>query len=118
MKTDAQRSEKYVAKTAATTVSLKFASQLAQMKASFAAMTNALVAIQLQVAALLDTAGVVGPTRGRYHAYANRLFKITNEFAGATATAMAQAEHDKWATVCTPAILVDIALDVFNLVVV
>lgn len=117
MRSDAYRSGKYTAKTAPTTVGLKVAAQLSTAKTSFSAATNALVADQELTAAVLDTAGIVGPMRGRYHAYSNRLHKIVTMYSGAAATNFAQLEHDKWESVCQDALLIQIALDVYNLVV-
>lgn len=107
----------YDAKTAPTTVGLKVAAQLSTMKQSFAAQTNSLVASQLLTAAVLDAATIVGPTRGRYHAFSNRLWKICQHYNGAAATQMAQIEHDKWEAVCQSAVMIDIALDVYDLTV-
>jgi len=117
MRTDAQRVAKYDAKVAPTTVGLKIAARLPGMKTSFAAATNLLVADQLATAQILDTRGIVGLMRGRYQAFSNRLHAITQRYGGATATNMAQLEHDKWEGVCQTAIMIEIALDVYNLVV-
>ena len=117
MRSDAYRSTKYTAKTAPTTVGLKVAAQLSTMRTTFSAATNALVAKQLLTAAELDAAGVVGAIRGKYHAFSNRLYKITTEFSGATATNMAQIEHDKFEATCGSPTLVAIALNVYGLVV-
>lgn len=117
MRSDQDRKLAYDAKTAPTTVGLKIAGQLTTMRQSFAATTNDLVDKQLLTAGVLDTAGVVGLLRGRYHAFSNRLFAITNRYNGATATAMAQIEHDRFESVCVTGTLVTIALDVYNLVV-
>jgi len=117
MRSDAQRSAKFDAKTVPTTMSLKIAAQLATMKTSFDGATNALVDDQLQVAQILDAQGIVGLMRGRYHAYGNRLHHISQNFTGAAATNMAQLEHDKWEDVCQDAILILIAFQVFGYVV-
>jgi len=117
MVTDAIRIAAYDAKTAPTTVGLKIASQLSTMKQSFAALTNDLVPKQLLTAAVLDSVGVVGLQRGRYHAFSNRLFSITTKYNGATCTTMAQIEHDRFESVCVSGTLIKIALDVYSLVV-
>jgi hypothetical protein len=117
MLSDAIRIDAYNAGTAPTTVGLKIAAQLSTMKLSFTGATNDLVSKQLLTAAVLDAATIVGPMRGRYHAFSNRLFKISRNYNGLAATQMAQIEHDKWESVCQTAVLVSIALQVYNLVV-
>jgi len=117
VKNDQNRIESYNQKVDPPTVGLKFAAQLATMKASFQSATEALVAHQLGTAQVLDAAGIVGLMRGRYQAYSNRLHHITRHFAGTAATNMAQLEHDKWESVCVSAILIDIALDVYGITV-
>jgi hypothetical protein len=117
VKTDALRIAAYDAKTAPTTVGLKVAAQLTTMRQSFASMTNELVTKQLLTAAVLDSLGVVGILRGRYHAFSNRLFAIITRYNGVTCTAMAQIEHDRFESVCVSGTLIQIALDVYNLVV-
>jgi hypothetical protein len=117
MRSDAYRSNAYNAKTTPATVGLKYAARLTGMKSTFAAGTTALVAKQLEVAQILDDDGIVGVLRGRYHAFGNRLFKITKQFANAAATAEAQAEFDRWEATCTGATLIKIALNVYGLVV-
>jgi putative intracellular protease/amidase len=117
MRSDAYRNAKYDAKTAAPTIGLKVAAQLADAKAKFAAQTNLLVAKQQLTAAVLDAVGIVGLMRGRYQAYSNRLFAITQRFSGLTATNMAQLEHDRWESVCQSAVMITIAHDVYDLTV-
>lgn len=115
MRSEAQRTDQYNAKVVPATVSLKIAARLPTMTSSFAAATNALVAKQELTAGILDAAGIVGLMRGRYQAFSNRLFAITQRFSGATATNMAQLEHDKWESTNQSAIMIDIAQQVYNL---
>ena len=117
MRTDADRTAAYDSGTAPTTVGLKVAAQLTTMRQSFAAMTNDLVAAQILCAGVLDAATIVGPMRGRYHAFSNRLFSITRHYNGPAATQMAQIEHDKFEGGCQSAVMIDIALIVYGLVV-
>jgi hypothetical protein len=117
LRTDAQRIAAYDAGVAPTTVSLKIAGRLANMKLSFAGATNDLVNDQLAVAQHLDGLSIVGPMRGRYHAYGNRLHFIKNHYTAGAATQMAQIEHDKWEAVCQDAILISIALACFGYIV-
>lgn len=117
MRTDTDRIEKYNAKTAPTTLSLKIAARLEGMKTSFTSATNALVSDQLQVASILDEEGIFGMSRGRYHAFSNRLHKINRLYDGVAATSFAQAEHDKWESVCLTAIMIRIAFEVYGLTV-
>ena len=107
----------YDLKTAPTTVGLKVAAQLATMKANYAAKMNSLVTAQLLTSGVLDAIPIIGPLRGKHYAFSNRLWKIKQQYDGAAATAMAQAEFLRWKTVCTPADLTNIALTVHNLVV-
>src|SRR5512139_263298 len=117
MRSDVDRATKYDSKVVPATVSLKVAAMLPQMKTTFSGGTTALVDKQLQVAAILDNATIVGCMRGRYHAFSNRLFWITRNFSGPAATQMAQMEHDKWESVCQSAIMINIAFNVYSLVV-
>lgn len=117
MKADSLLIAHYDAKSAPTTVGLKIAAQLSTMKQSFASKTNSLVSSQLLTAGVLDAATIVGPQRGRYHAFSNRLWHICQHYNGAAATQMAQIEHDKWEAVCQSAVMIDIALTVYSLVV-
>lgn len=117
MKSDANRIESYNAGMVPATVSLIFAAKLPTMKTSFSGATNALVAHQLATAQVLDTAGIVGLMRGRYHAFSNRLHHIVTNFSGLAAINMAQLEHDRFESLCQSAIMIDIALDVYGIVV-
>jgi len=115
MRSDQDRSNAYDIKTAPTTVGLKVAAQLTLMRSSFASMTNDLVASQLLTANELDAGAIVGPMRGRYHAFSNRLWKICRHYNGAAATAMGQTEIARWTTTCDKALLITIALNVHSL---
>lgn len=117
MKSDANRIESYNAGVTPATVSLIVAARLPTMKTSFASATDSLVADQLHTAQILDAAGIVGLMRGRYHAFSNRLHHIVAHFSGAAATNMAQLEHDRWESSNQSAIMINIALDVYGLVV-
>jgi hypothetical protein len=117
MRTDAYRSAAYNAKVTPTTVGLKIAARLPGMKSTFSTGMSALHAHQAEVAAILDADGIVGVLRGRYHAFGNRLHKITKNFNGPVATAEAQAEFEKWVLSCTDTTLIKIALDVYSLTV-
>lgn len=116
MQSDTHMIAAYDAKTAPTTVGLKVAAQLSTMKQSFAAQTNSLTASQMLTAGVLDAATIVGPMRGRYHAFSNRLWKITQNYNGAAATQMAQIEHDKWEGCAQSAVMINIGLTVYNLI--
>lgn len=118
MRTDQDRSNAYDLKTAPTTVGLKVAAQLTTMRSSFAAMTNSLVASQLLTATELDDGAIVGPMRGRYHAFSNRLWKICRHYNGLAATAMGQVEIARWTATCDKPLLITIALNVHSLVLV
>jgi hypothetical protein len=117
MQSSTHKTVQYDLKTDPTTVGLKFAAALATMKSGFAAKTNSLVTSQLLTAGVLDSIPIIGPLRGRHHAFSNQLWKIKQNYDGAAATAMAQAMFLRWKTICTPADLTDIALTVHNLVV-
>jgi len=117
MQSDANRIVAYDLMTAPSTVGLKIAARLTHMRQSFASMTNDLVASQLLTAGVLDAATIVGPMRGRYHAFSNRLWSICRHYNGPAATQMAQIEHDKFEGGCQPAVMIDIALTVYNLTV-
>lgn len=117
MVTDDKKITAYNSKTTPATVSLKVAAQLSTMKATYAATMNSLVAAQLLTAGVLDGLGIIGPLRGKHYAFSNRLWKIQRHYNGVAATAMAQAEFLRWKTICTPADLTAIALQVYNLVV-
>jgi len=118
MRSDFDRKNAYDLKTAPTTVGLKVAAQLTTMRASFASATNDLVAAQLLTAVELDKGAIVGPMRGRYYAFSNRLWKICRHYNGAAATAMGQAEIARWTATCDKPLLITIALNVYSLVLV
>lgn len=69
MRTDAQRKDKYVAKTTPTTVGLKVASVLGDMKSGFSAAISDLYPIETKIQGILNSAGTV-PTL-RYPFYLN-----------------------------------------------
>jgi hypothetical protein len=117
VKSSAHKTVAYDLKTDATTVGLKIAAQLATMKSGFASKTNSLVTAQLLTSGVLDAIPIIGPLRGKHYAFSNQLWKITQNYDGAAATAMAQAIFLRWKTVCTPADLTNIALTVYNLAV-
>lgn len=114
MRSDSARSQAYNAKTAPTTLALKYAARLPGMKSSFTAATTALVTDQLATAAILDAAGIFGMTRGRYHAFSNRLHRIKRLYDGVAAQNFAQVEHDRWESTCQSAIMITIALQVYG----
>lgn len=115
MRSDFDRTQAYDAKTTPATVSLKIAGMLSTMRSSFASVTNDLVAMQLLTAVELDAGAIVGPMRGRYHAYSNRLWKVCRHYNGLAATAMGQVEIARWTATCDKPLLISIALNVHSL---
>jgi len=94
---DAQRIAKYIAKTTPTTVGLKIAGVLAQMKTGFSAATTDLVDMQLLVKAELAQIPAIPPIAyGSYYAYANELWKLQRTTSQPALDAAAQIVHDKW----------------------
>jgi hypothetical protein len=119
MRTDAQRQAKYLAKTTPSTVGLKIAARLPGMKPSFAAFCNSFVPMQVSVAGQLDIEGVPRLFRGRYQAFAAELWRAKRDLGDPVLTDEAQIIHDKWeARGNTSSVMVAIALNVFNLIVV
>lgn len=119
-RSDAQRVDKYDAKTNAATVGLKIAAGLTPMKADFATFANAFVPKSIEVNAALGTDATIFPIfYGQYQAYAAQLWRLQNTATGAVVDATAQIIKVKWLTRgATDAMLIKIALDVFGIVVV
>jgi len=86
MRTDADRTEKYVAKYVPTTVGLKVASRLATMKTAFAAGIASFVAYDLQVQGILNDDGVAGISRAGYYNFAREL--AGKEYRGSAGVAL------------------------------
>lgn len=122
MRTSLQRGDKYAAKAtssaAVTTIGLTVAARLPGMKSGFQDAVNSIVPMQMMVVDVLDAQSVPAIKRGAYHAYALELWKKIQNESDPAATVDAQIIHDKWESRgLTTAILVDIALQVFNLIV-
>jgi len=118
-KSDARRIAKYIAKTVPSTVGLKIAGQLADMKTGFAAATDNLVDMMVLVQTELATLTAI-PTisYGQYYAYAEELWKLLRTTSQPAADVAAQILHDKWeARGATSAALIQIADNVFNITV-
>jgi len=118
-KSDARRIAKYIAKTVPSTVGLKIAGQLADMKTGFAAVTDNLVDMMVLVQTELATLTAI-PTisYGQYYAYAEELWKLLRTTSQPAADVAAQILHDKWeARGATSAALIQIADNVFNITV-
>lgn len=118
-KSDARRIAKYIAKTVPSTVGLKIAGQLADMKTGFAAVTADLVDMMVLVQTELATLTAI-PTisYGQYYAYAEELWKLLRTTSQPAADVAAQIIHDKWeARGATSAALIQIASNVFNITV-
>jgi len=119
MRTDAMRTEKYVAKTVATTVGLKIASQLAYMKPSYAAVANAFAAMQMLTNACIAGEGVRPIEAGGYQAFAAKLWKLQNSTIDPTLTNIATGYGKEFKSRgLAGATLTKVALDVFGLVIV
>ena len=119
MKSSALRKVQYNAKTPATTVGLKIAAVLPDMKTGFLAAINALVPIEQQVQGLLNAAGVPTIRYPFYMAFAREIWALDSQgIQGATLEDMAQSLHDKWvARGLDTARLVEIADTVFGVTV-
>lgn len=121
-RTDAQRIAKYIAKVVPTTVGLKFAAMLANMKSGFAGKMSGvlgLVETQLLVNGELAQLPTILPlTFGMYHAYGNELWKLRNTIGQPSLDAAAQVIKTKWTTrgADGPS-LITIAFNVFNITV-
>ncbi len=117
MRTDADRSEKYTAKYVATTVGLKVAAQLTNMKAGFAAATPTFVAYELQVQGILNSSGVAGVSRSGYYNFAREIAgKEFRGSAGAGLKADAVILETKYVAYgFDDGILKDIAVTVFGI---
>lgn len=119
MRTDAQRSEKYVAKTVATTVGLKIAAELTGMKPSFAAFVNAFTTMQGLVNACAAGEGVRPIEMGGYQAFAAKIWKLQNSTVDPVLTNVATGYGKQFKSRgLTGATLTKIALDVFGLTIV
>jgi len=119
MRTETDRIGQYDAKTAAPTVGLKVAAQLAGMKTNFAAGITAIVPILQQVQGILNAAAIPTIRYPFYYAYAREIWAAENRgINGDTLTLMAQSLHDKWeANGLATATLVTIADSVFTITV-
>lgn len=119
-RSDAQRAGQYNAKVDPSTVALKVAAQLPQMRSSFETFANDFVAMQELVNAECGTQADVFPIAyGAYQAYAAELWRLKKTGNGAVVAATAQIITDKWETRgCKNALLVLIALNVFSITVV
>jgi len=118
LKSDIDRSQKYDAKYVAATVGLKFAAQLALMKAGYAAIANDLQPIEESVSLALNVQGVKSAVRAPYYACAREWWKKTKLEAGSALTDDAQDIKDKWTSRgCDSGVLIYVALTVFALVV-
>lgn len=119
MRTDAQRTEKYVSKTVATTVGLKVAAQLTGMKPSYAAFTNDFSAMQALVTACIAGQGIRPIEAGGYQAFAAKLWKLQNSTADPTLTNVATSYGKQFKSRgLDGATLMKVALDAFTLVIV
>ncbi len=121
-KSDAQRIAKYLAKTVPTTVGLKIAGQLADMKTGFANAiggSSGLVDMLMLVQTELATLTAIPPiSYGQYYAFAEECWKLLRTTSQPAADTAAQIIHDKWeARGATSAALIQIATNVFNITV-
>jgi hypothetical protein len=119
VRTEAERTDQYNAKTAPTTVGLKVAAGLTGMKSGYADAVNSIVPIMQQTQALLNSAGVPTITYPYYLAFAREIWALTAKgITGATLEDMAQSLHDKWeAYGLATARLIEIADSVFSVTV-
>ena len=119
MRTETDRIGLYDVKTAAPTVGLKVAAQLAGMKTNFAAAITAMVPIMQQIQGILNAAAIPTIRYPFYYAYAREMWALRNRgINGDTLTLMAQSLHDKWeANGLASATLVTIADSVFTITV-
>lgn len=119
MRSDIQRGEAYVAKTAPTTVGLKVAAVLAGMKTGFSAAITDLVPIEMQVQGLLNSYDVPTIQYPFYLNFAREIWaKRHAGIDGDSLIAVAQSLHDKYVLYgLTTAHLVDIAKVVFAITV-
>jgi hypothetical protein len=118
-RTDAQRVDKYDAKTNAATVGLKIAAKLTPMKADFATFANDFVADSILINAALGTDATIFPIwYGGYQAYGAQLWRLQKTATGAIVDATAQVIKTKWTTRgLVPSMLIKIAVDVFGITV-
>ena len=119
-RTDADRIADYDAKVTPTTVGLKIASRLTDMKVDYATFANAFVAMQLLVRTELGTDATIFPiTYGLYYAYASQLWKLGFTATQPAVDAVAQILHDHYVLRgATTAMLVQIAINVFSITVI
>lgn len=119
MRSDAQRTEKYNAKTVSTTVGLKIAAQLTSMKPSFQAFVNDFTAMQELTSACAAGEGVRPIEMGGYQAFAAKLWKLQNSTEDPVLTNIATGYGKQFKSRgLTGATLTKIALDVFGLTIV
>ena len=119
MRTEAERTDAFNAKTAATTVGLIVAARLSGMKTGFEAAINDIVPVMQQIQALLNTAAVPTIRYPYYYAYGREIWTLRNAgIDGDALTAQVQSLHDKWeANGLATATLVTIADSVFSITV-
>ena len=119
-RTDADRIADYDAKVVPTTVGLKIASRLTDMKADYAVFANDFVAMQLLVRTELGTLATVFPiTYGMYYAFAAQCWKLLKTTTQPAVDAVAQIGHDHWVLRgCDTVMMVQIAINVFSITVV
>lgn len=119
MRTDVQRGEAYVAKTAPTTVGLKIAAVLAGMKTNFSAAINDLVPIEMQIQGLLNSYNVPTIQYPFYLCFGREIWKKRRAgIDGVSLTTAAQSLHDKYVLYgLNTAHLINIADTVFGITV-
>jgi hypothetical protein len=119
VKDDAKRIASYLAKTVPATVSLKVASVLAGMKTGFAGAVQSLVPIEMAIQTVLNDTDLPTIDYPFYLNFGREIWAKQNEgIDGPTLASVAQSLHDKYeAYGLTSAVLIDIADQVFHLVV-
>jgi hypothetical protein len=118
MKDDATRIEAYNAKTAATTVGLKVASQLAPMKAGFASAAASFVAKEIAIQGVLNADGTIPTIQYPFYLSFGREMWGLNQrgISGTIATPMAISLATKWQSYgLAKVMLQEIADTVFNI---
>ena len=123
MRTSTERKDGYAAKNIAATVSLKVASRLSGMKTGFASAVQSLVPKEIAIQSILNYVSDPNPIPTiKYPFYLNfgrELWALTRKgITGFAATQRAQALTDYYqAHGCVDAVLIQIALTCFGLVV-
>ena len=121
MQTDTQRKDQYAAKNVAATVALKVASRLSGMRSRFGTAMQSLVPIEIKIQGILNGTTPAIPTI-QYPFYLNfgrELWALQNKgLSGNALTLQAQTLSTYYqARHYTQAVLIQIALDCFGLVV-